>query len=67
VLIHRQLTVQGSWVTSVGRMEELTGLLVHWDLRPERIVTHRFGLDEAAEAYRVADGGSAGKVALVMP
>jgi 2-desacetyl-2-hydroxyethyl bacteriochlorophyllide A dehydrogenase len=64
-LIHRQLTVYGSWVTSVGRMEELTGLLVGWGLHPERVVTHRFDLDRAAEAYRLADTGSAGKVALM--
>ena len=64
-LIHRQLTVHGSWVTSVGRMEELTRLLVAWDLHPERVVTHRFALADADAAYRVADAGAAGKVALV--
>ena len=66
MLIHRQLTVHGSWVTSVGRMEELTSLLVRWGLRPERVVTDRFALDDADAAYRLADGGTAGKVAVVM-
>ena len=65
-LIHNQLTVIGSWVTSVGRMEELVEQLVRWDLRPERTVTHRFPLAEADEAYRVADEGRSGKVAVVM-
>jgi threonine dehydrogenase-like Zn-dependent dehydrogenase len=65
-LIHRQLTVHGSWVTSVGRMEELTRLLVHWDLHPERVVTDRFRLEDADAAYRLADGGLSGKVAVVM-
>jgi 2-desacetyl-2-hydroxyethyl bacteriochlorophyllide A dehydrogenase len=65
-LIHRQLTVYGSWVTSVWRMEELVERLARWDLHPEATVTHRFPLGEAAEAYRVADEGLAGKVALVM-
>jgi threonine dehydrogenase-like Zn-dependent dehydrogenase len=27
-------------------------------------VTHRFALNEAAEAYRIADGGQSGKVAI---
>lgn len=66
LLIHRQLTVHGSWVTSVGHMQDLVALLHERALRPERIVTHRFPLDEAAAAYEVADGGAAGKVAVVM-
>jgi threonine dehydrogenase-like Zn-dependent dehydrogenase len=64
--IHRQLTVIGSWVTSIGRMGELLELLVRWGLHPDRTVTHRIALDEAADAYAVADGGRCGKVALVM-
>src|SRR4051794_2237894 len=65
-LIHEQLTMIGSWVTSIGRMEELVELLARRGLRPERTVTHRFGLDDAAAAYAVADEGLSGKVALVM-
>lgn len=67
VLIHPSLTVHGSWVTSVARMEELVDNLIRWQLRPETIVTHRFPIGEAAEAYRVADEGLGGKVAIVMP
>ena len=65
-IIHRQLTVMGSWVTSVGHMEELTGLLVRWGLHPERTVTDRFPLDQAAAAYATADAGARGKVAITM-
>lgn len=65
-LIHPQLTLYGSWVTSVGRMEQLVDRLVRWDLHPERIVTHRYSLEDAEEAYRLADKGSAGKVGFVM-
>jgi threonine dehydrogenase-like Zn-dependent dehydrogenase len=65
-LIHRQISLFGSWVTSIGRMESLLELLVGWELHPERTVTHRFGLEEGEKAYRVADGEAAGKVALVM-
>jgi threonine dehydrogenase-like Zn-dependent dehydrogenase len=64
-VIHRQLTLVGSWVSSVGRMAELVERLAVWDLHPEVVVTHRFGLDQADEAYRLVDGGRAGKVALV--
>jgi threonine dehydrogenase-like Zn-dependent dehydrogenase len=65
-LIHPQITLYGSWVTSVGRMEELARLLVLWNLHPEVTVTHRFALCDAAEAYRVADEGTGGKVGIVM-
>lgn len=65
VLIHRQLSLHGSWVTSLRHMEDLLARLVRWQIRPERVITHRFGLDDAAEAYRVADAGSSGKVAIV--
>jgi len=64
LLIHRQITLYGSWVTSIKHMEDLVDRLDRWSLRPERTVTHRFPLEEAAEAYRVADGGQAGKVVI---
>lgn len=64
-IIHPQITVYGSWVTSLGHMEDLVEKLVEWDLKPEITVTHRFSLDEAAEAYRVADEGKSGKVCIV--
>jgi len=67
VLIHPQLTVIGSWVTSVGRMEELVERLVRWDLHPDRTVTDTFALADTAAAYRAADEGTRGKVAVVMP
>ena len=65
-LIHHQLTVAGSWVTSLGHMEDLVAHLVRWDLHPERIVTDRFAIADVADAYALADGGHSGKVALVM-
>jgi threonine dehydrogenase-like Zn-dependent dehydrogenase len=65
-LIHRQVTLHGSWVTSVRRMEELVGLLARWGLHPGVTVTDRFGLEDAAAAYELADAGGAGKVAIMM-
>jgi len=64
-LIHKQVTVIGSWVTSVPRMVELLDRLERWDLHPDQIVTHRFGLADAAAAYEKADRGSMGKVCIV--
>jgi threonine dehydrogenase-like Zn-dependent dehydrogenase len=65
VIIHRQLTIAGSWVSSTWRMAELLDRLARWRLHPERVVTHRFGLPNAAAAYEVADRGIGGKVGIV--
>jgi len=64
-LIHRQLTLHGSWVTSTVRMLELLDKLDKWGLHPERVVTNTFPLSDASEAYRLADSGVAGKVGIV--
>jgi threonine dehydrogenase-like Zn-dependent dehydrogenase len=39
--------------------------LSRWDLHPDKTVTHRFTLDQAAEAYDAADKGRSGKVVIV--
>lgn len=65
LLIHPQITLFGSWVTSLDHMSELTDRLSRWDLHPDKTVTHRFALEQAAEAYSVADAGQSGKVVIV--
>jgi 2-desacetyl-2-hydroxyethyl bacteriochlorophyllide A dehydrogenase len=63
-IIHDQKTIYGSWVTSLWRMEDLVERLVRWNLHPEALVTHRFSLDKADEAYRLMASGACGKVAV---
>ena len=63
-IIHDQKTIYGSWVTSTWRMEELVERLVRWNLHPEDIVTHRFPLEKADEAYSLMASGRCGKVAV---
>ncbi|HLI00931.1 MAG TPA: zinc-binding dehydrogenase [Acidimicrobiales bacterium] len=65
-VIHRSLTLVGSWVTSTGHMADLLRRLAAWELHPEVVVTDRLGMGEADEAYRRADAGLGGKVGLVM-
>ncbi len=64
-LIHPQITIYGSWVTSLGHMSELAERLSRWNIHPEITVTHKFPLEKAAEAYDIADKGQSGKVAIV--
>lgn len=65
LLIRKQITLHGAWVTSLRNMEKLLEHLVRWNLHPERIVTHRYPLEQADEAYQTADDGAAGKVCIV--
>jgi len=64
-IIHDQKSIHGSWVTTIWRMEELVERLVRWKLHPETLITHRFPLDRAAEAYALMASGRCGKVAVV--
>ena len=64
-IIHDQITVSGSWVTSLGNMEDLVERMVRWGINPETTVTHRFPLEEAAEAYATMNEGKCGKVAVI--
>ncbi len=63
-IIHDQKTIYGSWVTSTWLMEELVERLVRWKLHPADIITHRFGLEDAADAYALMASGKCGKVAV---
>lgn len=64
-IIHDQKTIYGSWVTSIWLMEELVERIVRWGIHPEDLVTHRFSLEQADEAYSLMAGGKCGKVAVV--
>jgi threonine dehydrogenase-like Zn-dependent dehydrogenase len=67
VLIHKQVTLYGSWVTSIGHMGDLLAHLERWQIHPEDIVTDRFTLEDAAAAYELADRGTSGKVCITFP
>lgn len=63
-IIHDQKTIYGSWVTSTWLMEDLVERLVRWNLHPADIITHRFALKNASEAYALMASGKCGKVAV---
>jgi threonine dehydrogenase-like Zn-dependent dehydrogenase len=64
-IIHDQITIYGSWVTNIWRMEELVERIVRWGIHPEDLVTHRFPLNNVSGAYKLMDEGRCGKVAVV--
>lgn len=64
-IIHDQKTIYGSWVTNIWRMEELVERIVRWGIHPDELITHRFKLEQASEAYALMASGKCGKVAIV--
>ena len=67
VIIHKQLTIHGSWVSSTQGMRRLLELLGRWDIHLDDLVTDTFALSHGGDAYRVADAGQSGKAAIVWP
>lgn len=65
ILIHQQITLFGSWVTSLLHLEELLEHLDRWKIHPEITCTERLPLEQAARAYDLADKGQTGKVCIV--
>lgn len=63
-IIHDQKTIYGSWVTSIWRMEELVERIARWGIHPAKLITHRFPLEKAGDAYALMASGKCGKVAV---
>jgi threonine dehydrogenase-like Zn-dependent dehydrogenase len=60
-IIHKQLTIYGSWTFSTVGQEECARFVVDRRLPLSKVFTHRFSLDEAADAYRLFDTQTTGK------
>ena len=66
-IIHKQLTLHGSWTFSTGGLAEVARFVAERRVPLDRLITHRFALSEATEAYRLFDTARTGKVVLVWP
>ena len=58
----KRLTIRGSFVMNVGEYEDLTRFMIHHNLNLQQIVTHRFAIEAACEAFETTDKGDCGKV-----
>ncbi|WP_245917441.1 zinc-dependent alcohol dehydrogenase family protein [Bacillus canaveralius] len=54
-LIRKQVTVMGSWYFPIQEFPEIAEFIVRHNLPVEKLVTHRFKLDEAEMAFRLFD------------
>ena len=62
--IGKELTVIGSFYSNVSEYKELIAL-VRRGLSPEKMITHRFSLEEAQKAFSTFASGESGKVVFV--
>ncbi len=65
VLIHEQITLYGSWGTSLKHLQDLVERLDRWGIHPDKTCTDRLPHSEAEKAYQLADEGRTGKVCIV--
>ena len=66
-MLHKQLTVIGSWVCGLWQMEELVHFMARRGVSFDKMVTHRFPLDQMEEAIGLFDTGRTGKVVIEWP
>ena len=62
--IGRQLTLMGSFVIPIYMYDDLAQFILDHNLPLEEMVTHRFSLEEAPQAFALFDQGATGKVIL---
>jgi threonine dehydrogenase-like Zn-dependent dehydrogenase len=60
-MIRRQLTIHASWTFSSVGQEECARFIADRRIPLKRLLTHRFSLDQADEAYRLFDTQTTGK------
>jgi threonine dehydrogenase-like Zn-dependent dehydrogenase len=65
-LVFRQLTIFGHWTFSIAGQIECTRYVAERKIDIDAIFTHRWHLDQAEEAYRLADAQVAGKGVFLM-
>jgi threonine dehydrogenase-like Zn-dependent dehydrogenase len=64
LLLHKRLTLYGSWVCGIGEMGDLLEHLDRKGLHPESTVTDTFPLSDTGRAYEAFDAGKTGKVVI---
>jgi threonine dehydrogenase-like Zn-dependent dehydrogenase len=60
-MLRRQLTVHASWTFSNTGQEECARFVADRKIPLKKLLTHRFRLEQADEAYRLFDTQTTGK------
>ena len=65
-VIHKVATIYGSWTFSKSELIEVARFMVDARVPLEKLITHRYALDQAVEAFRTFDTATPGKCVFVM-
>jgi threonine dehydrogenase-like Zn-dependent dehydrogenase len=63
-IVHREIIVFGTSIFPTSQYDEIWRFCRRHAIKPSQVVTQRFGLEQGAEAFRLADTASTGKVCL---
>jgi threonine dehydrogenase-like Zn-dependent dehydrogenase len=63
-IVHREIIVFGTSIFPTSQYDEIWRFCRRHGIAPSQVVTRRYGLEQGAEAFRLADTASAGKVCL---
>jgi threonine dehydrogenase-like Zn-dependent dehydrogenase len=61
-LVHRELVLFGTSAFPTSQYDEIWRFLRRHGIAPSQVVSHRFAIDDGAEAFRLADTATTGKV-----
>jgi threonine dehydrogenase-like Zn-dependent dehydrogenase len=65
-VIFKVATIYGSWTFSKSELIEIARFMVEAKVPLEKLITHRYALDQAVEAFRTFDGATTGKCVFAM-
>jgi len=61
-VVHRELVLFGTSIFPASQYDEMWEFFRRHDIAPSQVVTHRFPLEQGAEAFQLADSATSGKV-----
>ena len=64
-IIHRQVTLLGSWTFSTVVLEELGHYIVNRNIPLKSLLLHQYSLDNVEEAFTLFEAGNAGKSTII--
>jgi len=65
-VIFKVATIFGSWTFSKSELIEIARFMIEAKVPLKKLITHRFSLDQAADAFRTFDGATTGKCVFVL-
>ena len=64
-VVFKVVTIFGSWTFSKSELIEIARFFVETKAPLDRLITHRYSLDDAVEAFQLFDGATTGKCVFV--